>query len=354
VCAVAPIPASSGKTRRHRLNRGGNREANHALWRIVITRMSARPETRACGALRKEGTSPVFDRGAVLVSLAAAIALGATSERHRPAGPSRTGIRGGAQRADGAPGPGPAGTPAAPDKIACARAKARGHAWTLIQGTPAGFPWLEIAGKTLTGWLVIDMDATLVTASSDKEGAAPTWKKGYGFHPLGAWLANTRECLAMQLRPGNAGSNTFTDHKEALAAALRQVPARFRGKILVRVDGAGASHDLVNHLLSLSSTRRTVLFTCGRMITAADEDAIRQVPQDAWKPGTAQDGSAEDDKDVAEITGLMTRVGNWPGGLRWIARRVKPSRRHLRNLIDYEKKTGANPAIPVKSRRDDR
>jgi hypothetical protein len=47
MCAVAPIPASSGKTRRHRLSRGGNREANHALWRIVITRMSAHPATRA-------------------------------------------------------------------------------------------------------------------------------------------------------------------------------------------------------------------------------------------------------------------------------------------------------------------
>jgi transposase len=47
MCAVAPIPASSGKTRRQRLNRGGNREANHALWRIVITRMSAHPATRA-------------------------------------------------------------------------------------------------------------------------------------------------------------------------------------------------------------------------------------------------------------------------------------------------------------------
>ena len=47
MCAVAPIPASSGKTRRHRLNRGGNREANHALWPIVITRMSAHPATRA-------------------------------------------------------------------------------------------------------------------------------------------------------------------------------------------------------------------------------------------------------------------------------------------------------------------
>ncbi len=47
LCGVAPIPASSGKVRRHRLNRGGNREANHALWRIVITRMSAHPATRA-------------------------------------------------------------------------------------------------------------------------------------------------------------------------------------------------------------------------------------------------------------------------------------------------------------------
>ena len=47
MCAVAPIPASSGKTRRRRLNRGGNREASHALWRIVITRMSAHPATRA-------------------------------------------------------------------------------------------------------------------------------------------------------------------------------------------------------------------------------------------------------------------------------------------------------------------
>ena len=109
----------------------------------------------------------------------------------------------------------------------------------MIEDTPSGFPWLVIAGKTLAGWLVIDMDATLITAYPDKEGAAPTWKKGYGFHPLGAWAANTRECLAMLLRPGNAGSNTFTDHKEVLAAAIRQVPARFRAKILVRVDGAG-------------------------------------------------------------------------------------------------------------------
>ncbi len=48
---------------------------------------------------------------------------------------------------------------------------------TLIQDTPSGFPWLVIAGKTLAGWLVIDMDATLITAYSDKEGAARPGRK---------------------------------------------------------------------------------------------------------------------------------------------------------------------------------
>ncbi len=292
-------------------------------------------------ALRRAGKSPLFDRGAALVSMAVAVALGATSMSDIAVLAHLAPVLG------AAPG-GPtirrtldlAGTPAVLDRIARARAKARAHIWKLAEDTPAGFPWLVIAGKALTGWLVIDMDATLVTARPDKEGASATWKKGYGFHPLGAWAANTRECLAMLLRPGNAGSNTFADHKEVLAAAVRQVPARFRKKIIVRVDGAGASHELIEHLLSMSSPRRILLFTCGWMITAADEDAIRQVPAGAWKPGTGQDGRAEDDKDVAEVTGLMSRAGNWPDGLRWIVRRVKPSRRQMRNLTDYEKKTG--------------
>ena len=90
----------------------------------------------------------------------------------------------------------------------------------------------------------------------------------------------------------------------------------------------------------MSSPRRILLFTCGWMITAADEDAIRQVPADAWKPGIGQDGAIEEDKHAAEITDLMNQAGNWSDGLRWIARRVKPSRRQMRNLTDYEKKTG--------------
>ena len=125
-----------------------------------------------------------------------------------------------------------------------------------------------------------------------------------------------------------------------LDAALKQVPAAFRRKVIVRIDGAGASHDLVKHLLTLSSPRKTLLFTCGWTITESDEAAIMAVPEEAWKPGITQDGRAEDDKDVAEITDLLARAGNWPAGLRWIARRVKPSRRHRKNLTAYEKKTG--------------
>jgi hypothetical protein len=72
----------------------------------------------------------------------------------------------------------------------------------------------------------------------------------------------------------------------------------------------------------------------------SDEDAIAEIPVGAWKPGTCQDGAAEQDKDVAEITHLLARAGNWPDGLRWIVRRVRPSRRHLKNLTAFEKKTG--------------
>jgi len=212
--------------------------------------------------------------------------------------------------------------------------------WQLICSSPGGFPWLAVAGKLLAGWLVIDLDATLITARSDKEGAAPTFKSGYGFHPLGAWLANTAESLAMLLRPGNAGSNTFADHLTVLTAALRQIPARMRSKLLVRADGAGASHELISHLLSLSSRRRTVLFTCGWAITAADEQAIGLLPATAWQAAVDQEGAIQEDKHVAEVTHLTSRAGNWPAGLRWIVRRTRPSRRQARNLTAFERATG--------------
>ncbi len=298
-------------------------------------------------ALARAGKFPLVDRGIALVSMAVAIALGATSmndiallAHHAPvlgAEPSDTTVRRTLELAD----------PATLDKIARVRARVRAHVWKLICATPAGFPWLAVAGKLLDGWLVIDLDATLITARSDKEGAAPTFKKGYGFHPLGAWLANTTESLAMLLRPGNAGSNTVADHIAVLAAAIRQIPARFRSRLLVRVDGAGASHELITHLLSLAGRRRTVLFTCGWMITEADEQAIRLLPAAAWQAAVDQDGTVQEGRHVAEVTHLMSRAGGWPAGLRWIARRTKPSRRQMKNLTAFERATGWRYSIIV-------
>jgi len=196
--------------------------------------------TAALGsALARAGKFPLVDRGVALVSMAVTIVLGATSMNdiallaHQGpvfgAAPSDTTVRRTLELAD----------PATLDKIARVRAKVRAHVWSLIAARPAGFPWLAIAGKLLAGWLVIDMDATLITAHSDKEGAAPTFKKGYGFHPLGAWLANTAESLAMLLRPGNAGSNDAADHiavltagdpADPLAHALAAAGPRGRGR----------------------------------------------------------------------------------------------------------------------------
>jgi hypothetical protein len=291
-------------------------------------------------ALARKGKFPLVDRGVALVSMAVAIALGATSmadvallAHHAPVlgrEPSDTTVRRTLELAD----------PRTLDKIARARAAVRAHVWELIAARPTGFPWLRVAGKLLAGWLVIDLDATLITARSDKEGAAATFKMGYGFHPLGAWCANTAESLAMLLRPGNAGSNTFADHLAVLTAAIRQIPARFRSRLLVRVDGAGASHQLITHLQSLATPRRRVLFTCGWAITGADEQAIALLPAAAWQAAVDQDGAVQHDKHVAEITHLTSRAGNWPGGLRWIVRRARPSRRQAKNLTAFERATG--------------
>jgi transposase len=58
LCGAAPIPASSGKTNRHRLNRGGDRQANKALYRVAICRLRWDPRTRAYMQRRtKDGLS---------------------------------------------------------------------------------------------------------------------------------------------------------------------------------------------------------------------------------------------------------------------------------------------------------
>ncbi|NMR19190.1 transposase [Cellulomonas fimi] len=101
--------------------------------------------------------------------------------------------------------------------------------------------------------LVIDLDATLVTAHSEKENAAPTFKRGFGFHPLCAFVDHgpqgTGEPLSIHLRPGNAGSNTAADHLQVITSALAQIPGPTRGKsVLVRIDGAGGSRQVIEAL----------------------------------------------------------------------------------------------------------
>ncbi len=129
--------------------------------------------------------------------------------------------------------------------IRTGRAEARDRAW-LARGEPTGseLPGSRAAGKRIEQ-VVIDLDATLVTAHSVKEGAKG-FKGGSVHHPLGAWLDNTNEAFAALLRPGNAGSNTAADHPTVVDLALSQLPDRRRSKpILIRADGAGYSHALM-------------------------------------------------------------------------------------------------------------
>jgi len=200
-----------------------------------------------------------------------------------------------------------------------------------------------VAGKVLTGWIVIDLDATLITAHSPEQGAAPTFKRGFGFHPPAAWCANTHESLAMLLRTGSAGSNTVTDHLRVLTDAIRQMPEGFRAKIWIRIDGAGATHDLAEHMQGLNTTRRTVRFTAGWKITEVDEKAIAKLPETAWQAAVRQDGEAHEHAQITELTGLDERATL--RGVRLLVRRVHPSARDAAQLTDLEKKTGFKYAI---------
>lgn len=83
----------------------------------------------------------------------------------------------------------------------------------------------------------------------------------------------------------------------------------------------------------------TVRYTVGWTITEDDENAIAKLPESAWETSLHQDGSLQEGYFVAELTGLNTREG-WPEGMRLIVRRVRPTRRHLKKLTAFEKKTG--------------
>ena len=135
--------------------------------------------------------------------------------------------------------------------IDTARAAARATVWALA-GDHAPDHGIDAEQP-----LVMDVDATLVGSHSEKELAKPTFKRGFGFHPLCVFVDHgalgTGEPLQIRLRPGNAGSNTAQDHIAVVKASLKQLPSHQAGtrpgrKVLVRVDGAGSTHAFLDWL----------------------------------------------------------------------------------------------------------
>ena len=167
--------------------------------------------------------------------------------------------------------------------------------------------------------MTIGVDATLVTSHSDKEGAAGTYKGGYGFHPILAYCDEPGEALAGLLRPGNAGSNTAADHIAVIQDALVQVPGELIEtiEILVRTDSAGATHE--GHRLL---PRASVALLGGLELTDAIRDAILKIPDNAWVCALASDGSERENGQIAEITTSLDLTG-WPTGSRVIVRRER-------------------------------
>jgi hypothetical protein len=198
-----------------------------------------------------------------------------------------------------------ASEPALLDALRSAHARARERFWKL-HGAPER--------------LTIDIDATLITAHSEKERAAGNYKGGYGFHPLQAYADETREALGGLLRPGNAGANTAADHQAVLDLALEQIPAEYiEGlQILVRADSAGATHGLVDYC-----REARMRFSVGYDLTEQVRTAILELPEDAWVAALDQDGSERENGEVAEITNQVD-LSSWPEGARLIVRRERP------------------------------
>ena len=203
--------------------------------------------------------------------------------------------------------------------IASARATARARVWGLA-GDRAPDHSADADAP-----IVIDLDATLVTAHSEKELAAPNYKRGFGFHPIGAWVDHGRdgtgEALSMILRPGNAGSNTAADHIAVTQQALAQLPdvGGWPGrKVLIRTDGAGGTHEFLGWL-----TRRRVQYSVGFGLTETLAQLVDVLPVKAWTPAYDADRRPRDGAWVAELTGLADLTG-WPAGMRLIVRAEHP------------------------------
>lgn len=193
-----------------------------------------------------------------------------------------------------------------------ARAAAREQVWAAHRPVTAG-P------------VVVDLDATLVSAHSEKEGAAPTFKRTFGHHPLLAFVdhgpGGTGEPLSALLREGSAGANTAIDHISVLDEALDQLPATDRAGVLVRADSGGGTKDFLHHVQDLG-----LQYSVGFGASPLVEDALDRLPRQAWRAALDGDGQPRDGAQVADLTRWladMTAHG-WPAGMRIIARRERP------------------------------
>ncbi len=190
------------------------------------------------------------------------------------------------------------------DRIRAARAVARARVWD------AG-----VRPETIT----LNIDATLLTAHSDKQFAAGNYKHGYGFHPLGCWLDETGEALAAILRPGNAGSNTASDHFIVLGLALAQLPAEdLDREILVRTDIGGQTHAFTQDCRDAA-----IRFSVGYELGDTVRQAILELPETAWAQAINANGNDRDGAWVAELTEHVD-LSSWPEGSRLICRRERP------------------------------
>jgi Transposase DDE domain group 1 len=214
-----------------------------------------------------------------------------------------------------------ADAPRALAAIDAARAAARARVWRLA-GEHAPDHAISMDAP-----LIIDDDATLVTAHSEKEQAAPTFKRGFGFHPIWTFADHggegTGEPLAVLLRPGNAGSNTAADHIAVIKAALAQLPGHRRGHrsgrtVLIRTDAAGATHEFLDWLVS-----QRLSYSVGFTLPDSFAQTIETMPPQAWTPAYDGDGQPRDGAWVADVTGLLD-LRSWPKGMRVIVRKERP------------------------------
>ena len=197
-----------------------------------------------------------------------------------------------------------AGDPQGLERLGAAHAAARARLWELAD-----------APERLT----IDVDATLIGAHSEKDGAAGNFKGGYGFHPMLAYADETSEALAGELRSGNAGANTATDQIAVAEQAIGQIPTQYieNIKLLLRVDTAGSSHELLDWCRD-----GRIEFSVGYELNETVRGAILQIPDSAWVPALDQDGSPRSNGQVCEITGQLD-LSTWPAGSRVMVRRER-------------------------------